>query len=318
MTSPLAALQRRIQGYLYPSPDAHKDGTLGYRPNYLVKAIRCVARAFIFIFRLNKNNRLAVEIQQMLSPELKVALPQGGSLVFSTGHGRLVWRAKTLLTEEPEIIRWIDSFDSADVFFDVGANVGCYALYAARTKGIKVYAIEPEINNVQVLYANIFRNGLNSLCTPVPVACDRVTSVRPFYIREFSKGGAINTIGRQSMFQESTPNLFIQDTLCMRLDELVKVFSTLRPTKLKIDVDMNELNVIEGMGDLLDDVKEIYIELYMPFEEHQTVKAILERRGFEVAESAKAKAPKKFEAMANYVFRKSGAASSKGDRSERV
>ena len=92
----------------------------------------------------------------MLDPTINIRLPSGENLIFCTGHGRLVWRAKTLLTEE-EIIKWIDSSNKGDIFYDIGANVGNYSLYAAKTKGIKVYAFEPEINNVQLLYSNVYK-----------------------------------------------------------------------------------------------------------------------------------------------------------------
>jgi len=270
-----------------------KSGQFGYKPSFLIKILRFIAKLIIFTLRLSSNNRLMVEIQQMLDPTISIRLPMGESLVFCTGHGRLVWRAKTLLTEEEEIIQWIDSFNKGDIFYDIGANVGNYSLYAAKTKGIKVYAFEPEINNVQLLYANLYKNGLSQQCVPLPLACDRETKVKPFYIREFTKGGAINSIGRKSIFLENDKDLFIQDTLCMKVDDVIDFFHLPLPTKVKIDVDTNELNVIEGMDKTLDQVKELYIELFAHFEEHKKVIHILEQKGFVVHKTSKAKAPKK-------------------------
>jgi hypothetical protein len=51
-----------------------------------------------------------------------------------TEHGKILfycpgvipeWRARTLLTKEPETIQWINSFRDNDVMWDIGANVGC-------------------------------------------------------------------------------------------------------------------------------------------------------------------------------------------------
>ena len=273
-------------------------------PGRLIKILRFIAKFIIFVFRLNSNNRLIVEIQQMLDPTINIRLPNGENLIFCTGHGRLVWRAKTLLTEEEEIIKWIDSFNKEDVFYDIGANVGNYSLYAAKTKGIKVCAFEPEINNVQLLYANLYKNGLSQQCVPLPLACDRETKIKPFYIREFTKGGAINSIGRKSIFLENDKDMFIQDTLCMRVDDAVDFFRLPLPTKVKIDVDTNELNVIEGMDKILDQIKEIYVELYAHFEEHKKVIHILEQKGFFVFKASRSKAPKKFEDTSNYIFKR--------------
>ncbi|MFC1704337.1 FkbM family methyltransferase [Candidatus Omnitrophota bacterium] len=287
----------------YASSSYEEKEKFGYGPNIFVRIGRVVARCIIAILRLNSNSRLIVEIQQMLDPSIRIRLPGKDHLIFCTGHGRLLWRAKTLFTEEKLIIRWIDLFKNDDIFFDIGANIGGYSLYAAKTKGVKVYAFEPEINNLQTLYANIYKNGLNDLCIPVPLASDNETKIKPFFIREFSKGGAFNTIGRKSSFSIEEKDMFVQDTLCMKVDDMIKQFGLQYPTKVKIDVDANELQVIEGMTKTLDYVKEIYIELLLSFDEHKKVKDILERRGFKVADSEKARAPKQYEAE-NYIFRR--------------
>jgi len=298
------SIKERIDKFLYPSPSANKSGLFGYKPNTLIKVFRFIAKLIISLLRLNSNNRLIVEIQQMLDPTINIKLPSGENLIFCTGHGRLVWRAKTLLTEEEEIIKWIDSFNKDDIFYDIGANVGNYSLYAAKTKGIKVYAFEPEINNVQLLYSNVYKNGLGKQCVPLPVACDRETKIKPFYIREFTKGGAVNSIGRKSILLGDDKDMFIQDTLCMRVDDAVNIFCIPLPTKVKIDVDTNELNVIEGMDKALDRVEEIYIELYTHFDEHKEVINILTQKGFFILKVSRVKAPKQFEYTSNYIFKR--------------
>ena len=51
-----------------------------------------------------------------------------------SGSGRRAPRRsavpKPLLTKEPGTIAWIEGFTEDDVFWDVGANVGLYSLYA--------------------------------------------------------------------------------------------------------------------------------------------------------------------------------------------
>lgn len=290
--------------FSYQSPSAHKTGSYGYKPNVLIKVIRWLARIVISVIRLNGNSRFCVELQQQIDPKIGIDLPNGEKLYFCTGHGRLVWRAKTLFSEEEGLIRWIDSFNEQDVFYDIGANVGNYSLYAAKTKKIPVYAFEPEINNLQLLYANIHKNSLGQFCIPVPLACDHETKIKPFYIREFTKGGAINSVGRESIFLETKDQLFVQKTLCMPIDDMIKIFNMQKPTKVKIDVDTNELNIVEGMKKILPYIKEIYIELYSPFPEHAEVINILKNEGFKVESIISAKAPEKYKEEANYLFKK--------------
>ena len=59
-------------------------------------------------------------------------------------------------SKEPGTLAWIDTcFKEGDVFYDVGANIGQYSLYAAlRHKNIKVYSFEPESQNYAALNKN--------------------------------------------------------------------------------------------------------------------------------------------------------------------
>ena len=44
------------------------------------------------------------------------------------------YRAKTFSYKEPETLNWIDNFKENSVFFDIGANVGIYSIYAVKSK----------------------------------------------------------------------------------------------------------------------------------------------------------------------------------------
>ena len=287
----------------YESPDHHKSGTFGYKPNFGVKVIRILARILIVVLRLNSNKRFFIELQQQLDPVIEIDILKGNRLYFVTGHGRLVWRAKTLLTEEKSMIKWVDSFSDDDILFDVGANVGSYSLYAAKTKKIKVFSFEPEINNFQLLYANIHKNQLHEYITPVNLALHNKTTTTTFHIRSFSKGEALNCIGRKAIYVTDSSDNIEQKALCMTGDDLVDIFKMPRPTKIKIDVDTNELQVIEGMKKTLLHVEEIYIELDVSFSEHKTVLLILNNMGFVIKEKCKAKAPNNYK-VSNYIFAK--------------
>ena len=67
------------------------------------------------------------------------------------------WTARnyaTLFIKEPITIDWIRSFKKNNIFYDVGANVGMYSIFAALISDVKVYAFEPESNNFQTLMQN--------------------------------------------------------------------------------------------------------------------------------------------------------------------
>ena len=72
------------------------------------------------------------------------------------------FRARTFNEKEPEMLDWLDEkLHDRDVFFDVGANVGIYSIYAAmRNRNSQIFAFEPEYSNLHQLKQNILNNQL--------------------------------------------------------------------------------------------------------------------------------------------------------------
>ncbi len=294
-------LKESIRKILYPLPKDQKKQ--GFEPNYYIKFLRFIANTLITILRLNGRNRFSNEFIQMLNPQINIPIDTNASAIFRTGHGRLLWRAKSFLTEEPMTIEWINTFSKDDIFFDVGANVGNYSIYASK-KGIKSFACEPEVLNLSLLFENIFLNNIEHLCTPIPLALHDKTMVEKFYLKDVSRGDALHSIGRKSYLLENPDNSTKTiDTLTIKLDDLIENYNLPYPTKLKVDVDHNELNVINGAEKTLKFVEEICIELDLDFNEHEKAKKTLEENGFEVVN--KELGPINYNTnIANYIFRK--------------
>jgi FkbM family methyltransferase len=260
----------------------------------------------ITVLRLNGKNRFSNEFIQMLDPKMKVHIPGHEDIVFRTGHGRLQWRASTALSMEPMLIEWINSFNSDDCFYDIGSNVGTYSIYASRL-GIRSYAFEPELNNAQLLYENIFLNRLSDRCMPIPIALGDKTELDVFYLKSFSKGDALHSIGRKS-YQIEDPSSATEklDTLVMKLDDLVRIFGLPNPTKIKIDVDYNELAVLKGAEKTLKHVDGVHIELDLLLDEHREARDFLTRNSFEISNEEKSfSSPTSSEnRQFNYLFTK--------------
>ena len=111
----------------------------------------------------------------MLRPVSKVKFADR-ELIFKSGHGRLKWRADTFYTEEPMMIEWLKTFTDSDVFLDVGANIGTYAIPAA-VKGARVLALELDPANIYCLNSNICLNAVQSEITIVPIAASDTVSL---------------------------------------------------------------------------------------------------------------------------------------------
>ena len=70
-----------------------------------------------------------------------------------------------MFDKEPETIQWINNFDKTKkiIFWDIGANIGLYSIYAAtKFKEIEVIAFEPSTSNTRVLSRNISLNKLTN------------------------------------------------------------------------------------------------------------------------------------------------------------
>ncbi|HOX00078.1 MAG TPA: FkbM family methyltransferase, partial [Deltaproteobacteria bacterium] len=106
------------------------------------------------------------------------------------------WRADTFWTKEPETIAWIDSFGPG-FFWDVGANVGIYSLYAAvrHPDTVKVYAFEPYPDNFVALKGNIAANGLGGAVRPVLAALGREEGFNYFYSPRAGRGVSGGQVG---------------------------------------------------------------------------------------------------------------------------
>ena len=208
------------------------------------------------------------------------------------GRNYELWRADTFTTKEPDTLEWIDTFVRAgDVFYDVGANIGQYSLYAAKRLGgqVVVLAFEPEALNFAKLNKNIRLNGLGEAITPYCLAISDEMALDYFYAKAFAPGAALHALGRP-ITQGDVPfePQHRQGVMAVSLDDLTGRFSLPFPNHLKIDVDGLEDRIVAGAGQTLVDprLRSVLIEVYM----HQDVAARIEQaffgRGFRLHNAA--------------------------------
>src|SRR5688572_24687668 len=91
-------------------------------------------------------------------------------------------RIKTDRSWDGPVVEWIRAFREGDVFFDIGANIGSFALKAGSIHGeqIRIYAFEPAADTFASLTHNIRLNGLERVVVPIPAALFDRTSLQPF------------------------------------------------------------------------------------------------------------------------------------------
>ena len=187
-----------------------------------------------------------------------------GSLIFHTPTWLPRYRANTILAKEPETIAWIESFAPNSIFYDVGANVGIYSIYAAKAGNCKVIAFEPSAPNLEMLIRNILKNRLQNLITVVPVGLSERDSVAEMYfnLSNFTWGGAHNSLG-ESLNQKGLPmhDADSVQLVAMKLDSILNIFNLPKPDHIKIDVDGLESLVLFGAEKTLQLVDSVMVEV---------------------------------------------------------
>jgi FkbM family methyltransferase len=152
---------------------------------------------------------------------------------------------------------------SGAVVADVGANVGFFTLIAARLVGPEghVYAIEPVPTNARALRRNIERNGLPN-CTVIEAGAGRETG-RAKLLLARHPGGA--TLSERDTPPDLSGELEIE---MIRLDDLLQSTHGQRLAFVKIDVEGFEVEVLEGMSQILAcDAPDLLIEIDAPTED---------------------------------------------------
>ena len=231
----------------------------GYHPSKRRKTLRLFCRLLIFVFRIDGRSKFSNEFIQMLDPKIDVEFGNQ-RLTFRTGNGRLLWRAKSLLTEEPLMISWIESMQSDDVVLDVGANVGMYTVPIAK-KTLIVYACELDPLNIAILKENLYLNSVTENVVILPFACGDSPKIVNVRFRDMAYGDALQSIeGGDLLDSRLGSRAHSAKVIQYPLDDLFKLLDLKRPNKIKIDVDGNELTVLQGMKDLIRSANEVYFE----------------------------------------------------------
>jgi FkbM family methyltransferase len=216
---------------------------------------RALGRRFYSYFadRLLRDARLIVTVDTRAGP-IKMWCPNEITL----------WRADTLLTKEPETIEWLDGFQPGDVYWDIGGNIGVYALYAAKKPGLRVIAFEPSPLNYFALSRNIEINGLGDTLSAFCLAFCDARQLEYLNMSSFEIGSAMASFGEIYDFtgREFTP-VFRQGAIGISIDEFVAHFAPPFPNHIKIDVDSIEGKIVAGAAKTLADprMKSVSIEL---------------------------------------------------------
>lgn len=144
---------------------------------------------------------------------------------------------------ERETSEWLrKTLKPGDTFFDVGANVGYFTLFARKLVGPngRVFAFEPDTRNLQVLRRNLEINQTKAEVISMALS-DRIGKVR-FIVEENGPNSHLGTV----VLEHAKSNLEEEiDVMTTTLEDFVER-SGVSPSIIKMDVEGAELLVLKG------------------------------------------------------------------------
>jgi FkbM family methyltransferase len=252
---------------------------------------------------------LTLEEYEQLNPRCEL-VHNGVRVVYATPTTHTKWRVDTLFEKEPITIEWIGELAAGEVLVDVGANVGMYSIWAAKTRRARVFAFEPEAQNYALLNRNIAMNGLDSQVTAYCLALSDVGGYSELHLSELRPGGSCHSLGARVDFKHEPMNPeYSQGCVAALLDDLVAAGAVPVPHYMKVDVDGFEPKVIAGSRKVLADttLRSLLIETNQNLADHRQMVEELGSLGFrydpaQVAAAKRETGP--FKGVAEYVFRR--------------
>lgn len=217
-------------------------------------------------------------------------------LKFSNPNNITDWRIKTFNSKEPETLDWISKFTPNSTFWDIGANIGQYSMYAAKKyKNLKVISFEPSVFNLELLARNIYINKLGNI-TIMPLPISNNNQDNYFSMTNTQWGGALSSYGTNNNWEGEKMNIkFNYKLFSIMPQTLVSTYDLKYPDYLKIDVDGTEDLILISFEKNIKKIKSILIEVNDNFiEQKNNIESFLLSNNFKLVQKAQSDLIKKF------------------------
>src|SRR6266446_2840735 len=227
---------------------------------------RTLSRFVIALTAVEKPWRRAdtrLRVSEYLLPRHRIA-SRLGPLVFVTTHPQALLYAHDFATREPETLTWIEAFEAPCRFWDIGANIGVFSLYAGLRPGVEVSAFEPAAASYGALCRNIEANDLGARVRAYCVALSDRTQLGSLNLSGTNAGSVFNAFAStEDCFGNEIEVVSRQGMVGFSVDDFRRLFRLPAPNYLKIDVDSTEEQILAGASETLrdPDLRSVLIEL---------------------------------------------------------
>jgi FkbM family methyltransferase len=246
-------------------------------------SLRGGVKAALYGLRLLPEAERADAVDILLSAPAVVETTRGKILVLNHGRGSC-WRAQTLMTKEPDSLKWIDSMQPGSVLWDIGANIGALTLYAAQRGDLEVWAFEPAAVNYYSLAANCELNGFEKRVRCLQLGFSDKIEIADLHVSQLMTALSFT-------FKESTknkPNKKIYPSrqavqLCT-IDDFIGRYRAPIPNYFKIDVPELTPEIFAGARRTLTHpaIRQIQVEVKEHNKSGQRIAEFLAQYGFKI------------------------------------
>ena len=222
----------------------------------MAHALTASVRSIAGVLGTRKALKVLGHVRYLLTPHPQVIMG-GQEFRLAVLDRQGAYWALDGISSEPETRRWVESFAADQVFYDIGANIGLYSLFASLKTGCRCVSIEPNPFSYDGLIRNVLLNKVQdkviALCMAVG---DDEGLLRLGMVTDES--GAVG-----STLAQSEDGRTQVAAVVTRLDSLVKLKNIPFPNHVKIDVDGIEDQILAGAQATLADsrVKSVLIEV---------------------------------------------------------
>lgn len=283
----------------------------------LVKIIYNLLRVFDYIiFKFFKKKFFLVLKELIEEKSYEKIKINSNNIFFFCPNDLVSWRVKTFFSKEPETLEWIDNFEYNKneklVFWDIGANIGLYSIYAAtKWKNINIHSFEPSTSNLRILSRNVSINELHNKVCINQIALNDGNQNKFQLMNEtaFLEGSALHSFGSKLNFEGK--KIYAKNRykiIGLSMNDYIKFLNKQTPNYIKIDVDGIEHLILNGGKNILqsDTLKEVCIELNENYKEQTKLSMkIMTENNFELSKKERSKyieVSKEFNKSFNYFF----------------
>ena len=221
-----------------------------------------ITRSLLQLLRRNKLGRVLLSMTTRFSiSQTASTVIRGKTVHYSTiEYSWLNTRFEDIENLEPTTLTWIDSLDTNSVFWDIGANIGSYAIYAGISRDMQVVAFEPSPFNIEFLAKNIWLNNLEKRITVIPIPLSNDAIKAPLLMKSIEWGNSGSTFGENYGERGQPIEVeFEYNTIGFSMDQAMNWLRLGQPDYIKLDVYGIEGLILSGGTTVLSKVKSLLV-----------------------------------------------------------